>query len=167
WLISLGIASELHERIDAYAGDAAADAVLKMRPDRIALLPLPALTSAGSTEELFAHAERRSATRQWMRRRLLEEPVLYRSDLTDIEWAELRRRLGEEERLFDEMFGLFIEARAEGVAAVDPAGTLAERRFPTGGTLGHATLLLIGELHALGEEHYGWEEIVGALGRLA
>ena len=69
--------------------------------------------------------------------------MLYRSDLTDDEWGELRRRLGEEERTLDEMFGLVLEARAEGLAAIDPAGTLADRRFPTTGTTGHATLVLI------------------------
>lgn len=105
WLISLGITSELYERVDAYASDETADAVLKIRPDRIALLPLPALTGAASADELFARAERRSAARQWMRCRLLEDPVLYRTDLSESEWSELRRRLGEEERLFDEMFG--------------------------------------------------------------
>jgi len=62
--------------------------------------------------------------------------------------VELRRRLGEEERLLDEMFGLTIEARAEGVAAIDETGQLADRRFPVGGTLGHASLLLIDELRS-------------------
>ena len=43
WMIGLGLASELYEHVEAYAGDEAADAVLKIRPDRISLLPLPAL----------------------------------------------------------------------------------------------------------------------------
>ena len=34
----------------------------------------------------------------------------------------------------------------EGVAAIDPSGSLAERRFPSGGTVGHSALLLIDEL---------------------
>lgn len=143
WMIDLGLAAELHSHVDAYASDEDADAVLKVRPDRIALLPLPALLGASSAEELIDGAEHRQSARQWMRARLLEDPVLYRQDLTDAEWAELRRRLGEEDRILHEMFGLVLESRAEGVAAIDPTGSLAETRFPTGGTVGHAALLLL------------------------
>jgi uncharacterized protein (TIGR02678 family) len=167
WMIDVGLASELHERVEAYAGDESADAVLKIRPDRIALLPLPALAGASSAGELLARAERRSAMRQWMRCRLVEEPVLYRADVSDAEWSELRRRLGEEERLLDEMFGFVLEARAEGVAAIDPSGTLAQRRFPSGGTLGHAALLLIAKLHEQAAASFDWEDIVRGVGELA
>jgi uncharacterized protein (TIGR02678 family) len=167
WMIRRGLATELHEHIEAYAGDESADAVLKIRADRIALLPLPALAGADSAQSLLARAERRSATRQWMRCRLVEDPVLYRSDLSDAEWSELRRRLGEEERLLDEMFGLVLEARAEGIAAIDPSGTLAERRFPTGGTIGHATLLLIARLHDERKRSWHWNEMVCVIGELA
>ena len=143
WMIERGLADELHARVGAYATDDDADAVLKLRPDRIALLPLPALVGASDPSELLANAERRSPSRTWMRARLVEDPVVYRSDLGDHEWSELRRRLGDEEQFLDEMFGLVLESRAEGVASVDPAGTLAERRFPTSGTIGHAALLVI------------------------
>jgi uncharacterized protein (TIGR02678 family) len=167
WIIERGLATELHEHIEAYAGDESADAVLKIRADRIALLPLPALAGADSAQSLLMRAERRSATRQWMRCRLVEEPVLYRSDLNDAEWSELRRRLGEEERLLDEMFGLVLEARAEGIAAIDPSGSLAERRFPTGGTIGHATLLVIARLHEERERSWHWDDMVRVIGELA
>lgn len=167
WMIGLGLVSELHERVEAYAGDETADSVLKIRPDRIALLPLPALAGAESIDSLLARAERRSATRQWMRCRLVEDPVLYRSDLSDAEWSELRRRLGEEERLLDEMFGVVVEARAEGVAVIDPSGTLAERRFPTGGTLSHAALLLISRLYGEMAKSFDWEAIVLVVRELA
>lgn len=60
-----------------------------------------------------------------------------------------------------------IEARAEGVAAIDPSGALAERRFPAGGTLGHAALLLIGELHERAAGACYWNDIVGIVGELA
>lgn len=144
WMITQGLAVELHARVEGYATDETADAVLKVRPDRIALLPLPALVDAATSDELLARADRREvASRQWMRGRLVEDPVLYRDDLTEEQWSELRRRLNDEDRILGEMFGLTLESRAEGVAAVDPEGTLADRRFPTGGTLGHAALLLL------------------------
>lgn len=96
--------------------------------------PLPALGGFVDAEDLLARAERREATCHWLRAKLVEDPVLYREELTEAEWLELRRRLGEEERYLDEMFGLVLEARAEGVSA---------RPFPAGGTVGHAALLLI------------------------
>ena len=146
WMIDHGLAAELHAHVDAYATDDTADAVLKVRPDRIALLPLPTLVGAPDATSLLERADRRSATRQWLRSRLVEEPVVYRDDLDEGEWGELRRRLGDEERMLDEMFGLVLEARAEGVAAIDPTGALADRRFPTTGTVGHAAVLLLDRL---------------------
>ena len=143
WMIDQGLASELHAHVDAYADDEDADAVLQLVPDRIAMLPLPAMSAFGDAEELCARPARQDALRQWLRSRLVEDPVLYRDDLTEGEWAELRRRIGEEERYLEEMFGLLLEVRSEGVAAIDPAGSLSGRAFPAGGTVGHAALLLI------------------------
>jgi uncharacterized protein (TIGR02678 family) len=148
WLIDHGIAIELHEHVDDFALDEHADAVLKMRPDRIALLMVPAVAGSETADELLERASRRSSTRTWMRTRLVEDPVIHRTDLTDDEWGELRRRLGEEARMLDEMFGMIIEARAEGVAAIDPDGSLTSTAFPTSGTIGHAALLVIERLAA-------------------
>jgi uncharacterized protein (TIGR02678 family) len=175
WMIDHGLAAELHAHVDAYAEDGEADAVLKVRPDRIVLLPLPTLVGAEDKAALLDRADRRSiASRQWMRCRIVEDPVLYRDDLTSAEWGELRRRLGEEERILDEMFDLVVEARAEGVAAIDPTGALAGVRFPKGGTEGHAALLLLDELPSTpGDAQPGtapvatWAEVVEVVRRLA
>ena len=146
WMIDGGLAIELHNRIDAYNDDAEADAVLQMRPDRIALLPLPAMVDADDGGELLERAARRPARRAWLRCRLVEDPVLYRHELTDDEWDELRRRQADEAHVLEDALGLVVEARAEGVAAIDPAGTMSGVRFPSTGTVGHAALLFIGEL---------------------
>lgn len=171
WMIDRGLAVELHARVDAYATDDAADAVLRMRPDRIASLALPSLglwsLAGAGAEALLDAAERRDNTRQWLRARLVEDPVLYRDDVTEEEWAELRRRLGEETRFLDEMFGLVVEARAEGVAAIDPRGELADQAFPAGGTEGHAALLLIAILRERASEWWPEQEVEGAVRRLA
>jgi uncharacterized protein (TIGR02678 family) len=174
WMIEHGLAGELHDHVDAYASDETADAVLEWRPDRIVMVPLPTVVGADDAAAVLSRADRRSATRQWLRSRLVEEPVVYRDDLTDAEWAELRRRLGDEERILDEMFGLVLESRAEGVAAIDPAGTLAGRRFPAGGTVHHAAVLLIDALaaQALDEGRDGFaavpeDEVVGVVSELA
>ncbi len=146
WMIRHGVAVEMHDRVDRYVGDGEADAVLRIRPDRVGLLPLQVLASAETAEQLLDRSEQRRSSRAWMRSTLLEEPVLYRADLADDEWAELRRRMGEESAIFHEMFGLDIEARAEGITAIDPEGGLTDSRFPLGGTIGHAALLLIDRL---------------------
>ena len=146
WMIRHGVAAEMHDRVDRYAGDGEADAVLQIRPDRVALLPLPALARSETVARLMDRPDRGLSSRAWMRSTLLEEPVLYRTDLTNDEWAELRRRMGEESAIFHEMFGLDIEARAEGITAIDPEGGLTDSRFPLGGTVGHAALLLIDRL---------------------
>lgn len=143
WMIADGLVTEAHERIDRYADDEQADAVLRVRADRIALLPLSPLANATTAEELLDRSAQRRSTRAWMRSLLLEESVLYRSDLTDDEWAELRRRLGEEAAIFAEMFDVTIEVRAEGIAVIDDTGTFTDVGFPRTGTVGHAALLLV------------------------
>lgn len=167
WMIDHGLADEMHEHVDAYATDDEADAVLRVRPDRIALMLVPATAGSESADELLERAERRAATRQWMRVRLVEDPVLYRGGVTDAEWNELRRRLGEEERQLDEMFGLVLEARAEGVAMIDPTGVLADRRFPATGTLSHAALLLIEQTSTKGPAPIPYESVVAVVSELA
>jgi uncharacterized protein (TIGR02678 family) len=162
WMLDRGLLFEVHERVDRFAEDGEADAVLRLRPDRIALVPVPALLAEADSEALFRRVDRRkegndqairTGFRQWARCRLLEDPVLYRHDLTDAEWSELRRRVSQESRIFDEMFGLVIEARAEGIAAIDPIGSLTDLRFPTSGTTAHAAILLIDRMRTEIDDH--------------
>ena len=167
WMIRHGAASETHDRVDRYVSDSTADAVLRIRPDRVALLPLPALAGSDTVEDLMNRSERQTSPRAWMRSTLLEEPVLYRSDLTGDEWAELRRRLGEEAKIFGEMFGLLLEARAEGVAAIDPEGGTTDSRFPLAGTVGHAALLVIERLTEADRTVVEHGEVVAAVKALA
>ena len=168
WMIRHGAASEAHDRVDRYATDSEADAVLRIRPDRVAILPLPVLARSETVEDLLDRSElRQSSLRAWMRSALLEEPVLYRSDLSDDEWAELRRRLGEESSIFDEMFGLRLEARAEGVAAIDPDDGMTDSKFPRSGTVAHAALLLINRLTEAGSDSVALCEVVETVASLA
>ena len=146
WMIQHGIAREIHEHVDRYVADEAADAVLSLRPDRVALLPLPVLARSETAEQVLDRSDQRLSSRAWMRSALLEEPVLFRTDLTDGEWSELRQRLGEEAAVFDDMFGVRLESRAEGIMVVDTENELTDSRFPRGGTLGHAALLLVDQL---------------------
>lgn len=146
WMIQHGLAREVHEHVDRYATDETADAVLSVRPDRVALLPLPALAQSETADQVLDRSDQRLSSRAWMRSVLLEEPVLFRTDLADSEWSELRQRLGEEAAVFDEMFGMHLESRAEGIMVIDPENEMTDSRFPRSGTLGHAALLLIDRL---------------------
>ena len=171
WLIAHGVARELHERIERYGSDEHADAVLEVVPDRVALLPLRGLVTVDTAEELVDRPERTAVNRQWMRARLVEDGVLYRDDLLPHEWAEFRRRLGEETNILGEMFGLRLEVRAEGVAAIDPDGGLTDQPMPATGTVGHAALVLLDRLcleaDGAAEHVVSYPYVVEALGELA
>jgi uncharacterized protein (TIGR02678 family) len=101
---------------------------------------------AESAAELLERAAGEGTGRAALPRRLVEEPVLHADDVAPEDWAELRRRFGEEARYCEEMFGLVVEARAEGVAAIDVDGGCTDITFPAGGTTAHAALLLLDAL---------------------
>lgn len=143
WLIDRGVVRELDRSVGGYETDPEADALLEIRNDRLAMLAAPALSGPDSAAELFERATDASGSRAALRRRLVEDPVLHAADVASEDWAELRRRFGEEARYLTEMFGLELEARAEGVAAIDVDGGCSDREFPTGGTVGQAALLLL------------------------
>lgn len=156
WLMEKGCVSELHSHVEQFESDASADAVLAIRHDRILMLALPTLGSASTAEQLVDRERQRLATRQWLRARVVEDPVLYREDLTDDEWREWRGRRKDEEGHFDEMFGYILETRAEGSCVIDPAGSRAEKVFPVGGTVGHAALLLLMAMTQERQERAWW-----------
>jgi uncharacterized protein (TIGR02678 family) len=148
WLVEHGIVRELDRSVTGYETDADADALLEVRNDRMALLPAPALVDARSAGELLDHAMGDGTGRAALRRRLVEDPVMHTDDVAPEDWAEMRRRFGEESRYLEEMFGLVLEARAEGVAAIDIDGGCTDVSFPAGGTTAHAALLLLEALTA-------------------
>jgi len=150
WLIGRGVMRELDRTVAGYESDGDADALLEIRNDRLALLAAPPLVGTDSAEQLLERATGEPTGRAAVRRRLVEDPVLDAADLAPQDWAELRRRLREEVRYLEEMFGFVIEARAEGVAAVDVEGGCSDHAFPRPGTVPHAALLL---LHTLVERY--------------
>ncbi len=130
------------------------------------MLAAPALSGPDSAAELVERASDASGSRAALRRRLVEDPVLHASDVTPEDWAELRRRFGEEARYVAEMFGLELEARAEGVAAIDVDGGCTDREFPTGGTVGQAALLLLTALVTRHRDGAGREQVDAELADL-
>jgi uncharacterized protein (TIGR02678 family) len=109
------------------------------------------------TEELVPDSEdgRNRAVRHTLARRLLDDPVLYYDELSDAERAYLTSQRGLLLRRLTEATGLVAEARAEGLALVDPTGEATDLAMPEEGTDGHATLLLAEHLAALALERPG------------
>lgn len=75
-------------------------------------------------------------------RRLLDDPVLYYDTLSEDERAYFDRQRASILSEIEKATGLVREVRAEGIAMVDPRGTLTDYKLPEDGTEGHLTLLL-------------------------
>ena len=166
WLVHIGAVAQIDKEVDAYARDETTDALLSINHDRLALLPMAALTRSQTVEQLTDRSSRRGS-RAWLRALVLEEPVVYRDELTEQEWSELRRRLREDARMFQETFDLDIEARAEGVAVIDPDADLTPDRFPFPGRTEHQAALLLIEQLATMEGPTSRGEALGIVGLLA
>ena len=165
WLIKHGVVEEVHMNVERYAGDPLADAILEIHHERANLLPLPALSSSETVGQLLDRSDQRERAR--VRSYLLEEPVVYREDLTETEWRNYRNYRSEMEEIFGEMFGMHIENRSEGMAAIDPDGQLTDVQFPRGGTEPQVALLLITHLAKTGRSEFTRGEIVNTVTGLA
>ncbi|MEU6904773.1 TIGR02678 family protein [Streptomyces coeruleorubidus] len=102
--------------------------------------------------------------RTYVRRRLVETPVVHLDDLTDAEREWLRTRQRREAQAFSELLGLEAEIRAEGIALVDTEDELTDLHLPGTGTVAQAALLLVERLVAhLRPEDPGHPAIGGRL----
>ncbi|MDX2971358.1 TIGR02678 family protein [Kribbella solani] len=86
------------------------------------------------------------APRRSLRRKLVENPLVRREDLSEAERDVLSRERRELARRLDEDFGLILEVRSEGALVYDPDEELTDIGFPGKGTVAHAALLLIDAL---------------------
>jgi uncharacterized protein (TIGR02678 family) len=162
-LIELGVLRRVAGSEDAFlaeAGDALYDIERRVLGAVLATPAGPSTVSAPSTHErLAALAEQPLLTTDELRNRhsrrsitrlLLDDPVLYYSDLSDDERAYLT---GQRRAITDritETTGLVAEVREEGIAMVDPDDQLTDLRMPEAGTSGHVTLLVAEHLAAIG-----------------
>ncbi|MFD7056929.1 TIGR02678 family protein [Streptomyces mirabilis] len=90
-------------------------------------------------------AQRRDQARR-ARRLVLENPVAYYADADSELLGQLRAPTLAED--LERLTGLTVERRAEGVALVDTSGRLSDLRFPGGGTVAQAALLLAARISA-------------------
>lgn len=148
----LGVLTLRDGDMDGYArGREQADALYDVSDRLLGALvaaPVPpALASdpARMVEEERARTEEgeRLRARQTIFRLLLDDPVVYLEDLDQGARDWLGHGSGHVyERLEDDV-GLAVERRAEGLAGIDPEGTLSDSTFPEGSsTVKHAALLL-------------------------
>ncbi|GAA2285104.1 hypothetical protein GCM10010149_33560 [Nonomuraea roseoviolacea subsp. roseoviolacea] len=84
--------------------------------------------------------------RRTLRRKLVENPMVHRGDLSDAERDVLSRERTELTRVLEEGFGLGLEVRAEGALAYDADAQLTDVAFPGTGTVRQAALLLLDTL---------------------
>ncbi|MDA2806641.1 TIGR02678 family protein [Nocardiopsis suaedae] len=112
--------------------------------ERLAELAADPLTSGMESEEL-----RNKEIRHRLTRRLLDDPVLYFTSLSEEERNYLSSQRAAITSRISELTGLVAEVRAEGIAMVDPEDDLTDVRMPEKGTHGHVTLLLAQHLSTL------------------
>lgn len=155
-LLSWNVLVRVQGHEESFMRDQAADVLYSVnRPILSRLLAAttaPSLTPTESFEERLAstHASplgesEEGRHRRWRThffRRLLDDPVLYYDTLDDAERAYLDRQRTSILSEIERATGLVREVRAEGIAMVDPKGTLTDYKLPEDGTEGHLTLLL-------------------------
>jgi uncharacterized protein (TIGR02678 family) len=148
-LVSWGVLVEDDGTVAAFADDETSEALLYVHRDLVRHLLAVPLREVDDPDELIRLAAEPGAgggARHRVRRLLVEEPAVLADDLDDDSWSWLRQSQRREARTLDELLGLQLEIRAEGVAAIDPRDELTDEPFPRGGTLGHAALLAASEL---------------------
>ncbi|MFC4561638.1 TIGR02678 family protein [Nocardiopsis mangrovi] len=156
-LIGLGVLSETDGSVSPWADDAEREALLTVDAELLGHLvaaPLARIVRPEAAED--PGADERHA----VRRRIVEDPVVPYTEVAPAGREWLRANLRQEAHLLEELTGLRLEARAEGVLAVDPEGYLTDRVFPGTGTVARIALLAADEL--LHEAHSGAGEGAGS-----
>ena len=148
-LVELGVLVEDDGTVAALADNEAAEALLFVRRDLVRHLlavPLREVERPADLVRLAAEPSLGGGPRHRVRRLVVEEPALVAGDVDDESWAWLRQSQRRESSILDDLIGLELEIRAEGVAAIDRRDELTDVAFPRPGTLGHAALLAVAEL---------------------
>jgi len=151
-LVELGVLCLRDGDAEGYArGRDGADALYDVQERLLGqLLSAPVPPALAGTPGRMAEEERaqseegeRIRARQTIFRMLLDDPVVYLDDLDQRSREWLGHGSGFAYERLEEDVGLLVERRAEGLACVDPEGTLTDTAFPEGSsTVKHAALLL-------------------------
>lgn len=147
-LIKLGVLTERDGDLEHWV-DQHTQSLLDVRRDLLALVVSAPLSSATSPDDLLERAALPSAAggaRTAVRRRLLESPLLSVEDLPADHAEWWGRNRNRERDWYDTRFGLVLELRAEGAAAIDPDDELTDERFPGTDKTRQFALLILEEL---------------------
>jgi uncharacterized protein (TIGR02678 family) len=145
-LIGWGVLSETDGTATGW-GERRDEALLTIHRAALPHLLARPLAGLNHPDELLAtDPQVADQPRRSLRRKLVENPIVRREDLTDGERDVLSRERNELTRVLADSFGLTVEVRVEGALAYDSTGSLTDVAFPGSGTVKQAALLLLGQL---------------------
>lgn len=159
YLLELGVLHRVAGDEDAFvarSGDALYDVQRRVLASLLAATRGPSTWPAGSApdsldarlaalvDEYTSDSDegRRTAMRQHLARRLLDDPVVYFDELDAELRAYFQNQRGPLAARLCDACGLAPEQRAEGLALVDESGDLTDTAMPAEGTAAHVTLLV-------------------------
>lgn len=147
-LVEWGVLIETEGHVAALAQDAGGEALITVDRELARVVVAGPLAQAHDGADLVRRAADPGfgGPRTYVRRMLVETPVVYLDELTDAERDWLRTRQRREAQAFSELLGLEMEIRAEGVALADPEDELTDLHLPGTGTVAQAALLLVERL---------------------
>ncbi|MBQ0852900.1 TIGR02678 family protein [Streptomyces sp. BH-SS-21] len=147
-LVEWGVLVETEGQVAAIAQEAGGEALITVDRELARVVVAGPLAQARDGADLVRRAADPgfSGPRTYVRRMLVETPVVHLDELTDAERDWLRTRQRREAQAFSELLGLEMEIRAEGVALVDPEEELTDLHLPGTGTVAQAALLLVERL---------------------
>ncbi|MFI2508968.1 TIGR02678 family protein [Streptomyces sp. NPDC018972] len=147
-LVDWGVLVETEGQVTAVAEERDGEALLTVDRDLARAVVAGPLAQSRDGADLVRRAADPGfgGPRTYVRRRLVETPVVHLDDLTDAEREWLRTRQRREAQAFSELLGLEAEIRAEGIALIDTDDDLTDLHLPGTGTVAQATLLLVERL---------------------
>ncbi|MFJ1897319.1 MULTISPECIES: TIGR02678 family protein [unclassified Streptomyces] len=143
-LVDWGVLIETEGQVAALAQETSGEALITIDRELARVVVAGPLSQARDGADLVRRAADPGfgGPRTYVRRMLVETPVVHLDELTDSERDWLRTRQRREAQAFSELLGLEMEIRAEGVALVDPEEELTDLHLPGTGTIAQAALLL-------------------------
>ncbi|MFJ6738888.1 TIGR02678 family protein [Streptomyces sp. NPDC091279] len=143
-LVDWGVLIETEGHVAALAQEAGGEALITIDRKLARVVVAGPLSQARDGADLVRRAADPGfgGPRTYVRRMLVETPVVHLDELTDAERDWLRTRQRREAQAFSELLGLEMEIRAEGAALVDPEEELTDLHLPGTGTVAQAALLL-------------------------
>ena len=127
-LADVGMITEDDGSVTGYADDPATEALLWVDRELVRHLLAVPLREVDDAEALVRRAADPGpeGIRHAVRRRIVEEPVVMADELPEDQRAWLRQSQRREAQHAEELYGLRLEIRAEGIAAFDPLDELSE-----------------------------------------